>query len=164
MASRILILMVFSIIATNFSCKKKQKVEIPVNTENIQGNWKHQYEIEPNFTTPPEFELIRFVNDSFYLRLRWTREIITTSCPESTGRNYVKGKYKLKEGKIYFFGVFTTSEYITNLDSSGCLSVGNWVDSFRVSLTSLEILSFYWLIPISSMPEEHRKIKLLKID
>lgn len=164
MGSRIfLVVAALSAATTLCSCKKENK-EIAASIENIQGSWKHEYNIEPDLTMPPEFELIKFINDSFYLKYNWSTEFLTPKCPEGKGTNYVKGKFEIREGKLYFNGVFTTEDYIVNVDSSGCLSVGTWADSFKISLPNNNVISLYWLIPIKSLPESHRKIKLNRIN
>ena len=150
--------------ATTFYSCKKENSDIAATKGNIQGKWKHEYNIEPDLTMPPEFELIKFINDSFYLKYNWSSEFLTPKCPEGKGTNYVKGRFEMKEGKLYFDGVFTTEDYIVNIDSSGCLPVGNWADSFKISLPSNNVISLYWLIPIKSLPESHRIIKLNRIN
>lgn len=111
MVGKSLLIVTIILSATIYSCKKKENL-IPASRENIQGNWKHEYAIEPDLTVPPEFELVKFRNDSFYMRYRWASEFLTVKCPAGHGKNYVKGTYEIKEKKIYFKGVFTTMDYV----------------------------------------------------
>lgn len=143
------------------SCEKENS-SIVVTQDIIQGVWTHNYNIEPDLTMPPEFKQIKFVQDSFYMIYRWNSEYLTSECPYSTGIWYLKGKYKLIDSKIYFNGDFTDENYNNNTDSSGCLQVGNWTDSFRTNMNNNKVLNFYWLVPISSMPESHKNIELIR--
>ncbi len=145
------------------SCKKGNEV-IPVTYNNIKGTWKHDYNIEPDFTMPPEYKRMEFVNDSFYLTYRWRKELLSIECPDNTGIWYIKGQYKLEDGKkMYFNGNFTDPDFVVLTIGSGCDSIGNYIDSFNISMRTKEILDLYWLIPHSSMPESHRKIELKRI-
>src|SRR5690606_27043890 len=111
-------------------CKKEEINTVTIN--DLQGEWSQDYNATPNFTMPPNYKFIQFKNDSFYMQFDWSTEILTSKCPQGKGTAFVKGKFKLKNSKLYINGIYTTPNYDVNTDSSGCLLVGSKVDSFLI--------------------------------
>jgi len=146
-----------------FSCKKGKENIIPATKQNIQGSWKHDYPyslIELYYNPPGEYELIKFSNDSFYMIGRTRTELLLEeNCYQSTWLSYIKGVYSLKDSKLYFKGVYTTPEFEEK--TSGCFGVGNYSDSFRISLNGKN-LELYVLFS-GKIPEDFRNIKMYKI-
>lgn len=163
MKSRLIIIITLLLgsVMIYMGCKKESPSV--VSLKDIQGKWSQEYNATPDLTMPPNYRLIHFLNDSFYMQFDWSTETLTSNCPEGKGTAFVKGKFDLKDSKIYIDGIYSTANYEVNSDSSGCLLVGNRVDSFLVKSFTENQLTLYWLVPSSNMPENHKTVILSRL-
>lgn len=117
----ILVILIFSF----FSCKKQSNESCISPTNNdLQGEWKQDYFLDPNaFAPPPEWERIIFRNDSFFMKIVIRPEQLDSlNCYEKKWNEYAKGTFLIDNYRITFDGVLTDSLY--KIKTGGCHESG----------------------------------------
>jgi len=125
------------------------------SNEMIQGSWKQDFPKEPAFEPPPEWEKIEFRNDSFFMRIRSSTDMITAkNCYQGTWFTYTKGVYNIDSMKIHFDGIITDSSYSTKVDT--CHGIGKYQPEFGITLCG-DLLTLKVILKSDTIPEERLK-------
>ena len=154
---------ILSSISGMSSCTKEATNDY-VTQQSVQGFWTHNYQIESDFTMPPEYQLINFVEDSFYMTCRFKKELVSVNCFTDIETWYIKGKYQIDNQNLILDGKFTDNEFKSFITPNACDTSSNYRDSFKISFgKDQKTLNLYWLVTSPNIPESHKKIELNKI-
>lgn len=157
MAIKQLILASFLLSVASISCKKKENRCPIINAtqENLQGTWKHQYDVSKveDITLPNEYEYLHFRGDSFYVKINHVSDFISQAgCNYFFWSDYVRGTYSINGTKLLLKGIYTEMDYMTNRTDT-CYKRGVYMDSFSANFCK-EQLHLEWLKAITHYDEE----------
>lgn len=126
-------------------CKKEKNhcSKQSFKTAELQGTWTHHYssQIEFDFTLPIRYS-IRFAADSFYMTKTNYSDYATPVCYYGEWKEFVAGKYEIKNSKILFSGKYRGADFVSEPDT--CYEMGNYNEVFGVEMCA-DTLSLRWI-------------------
>lgn len=127
-----------------------------VTRGSVQGKWKQNYptDLEPDFTQPDDYEQVVFKEDSFFLQVRYTTDIVIPGCGNT---EYAKGAFTINNGTLSLRGVYTEADY--SIKTSSCNHTGAFNRSFDISFCNADL---HLYLANSTLPERFKKVILVK--
>jgi len=161
MTKNMLLIAALVLSAAIFSCKKKDNCEdTMISKEKLQGNWKENSSRygAAAFRFRPEYLLMKFENDSFFIEMKSQTDAPTISCPDTSWIEYTKGVFTRENSTLLLKGIYTDSNHV--IKTSGCHHIGAYNDSFKVDFCK-PVLKLTWTSP-GAVPETYRTIDMYK--